>query len=103
MPLYTIVRDLTGFSDGEIDAAAVRAVICAYEYPEMRWVRSYLDRARGEMLCLYSAASPEQLREHARRSRIPAGEIREVEEVVPAQFLPITPPSPETTAPVQPR
>jgi len=83
MPLYTIVRDVAGLSDGEIDAAGVRAVICAFEYPGLRWIRSYLDRDQQELLCLYQADTVAQIREHAERARIPAGEIREVEEIVP--------------------
>lgn len=87
MPLYTIVRDVTGLSDGEIDAAAIRAVICAFEYPGFRWIRSYLDRDKQELLCLYEAQDIAQIREHAERSRIPAGEIREVEQLLPDPYI----------------
>jgi hypothetical protein len=87
MPFYTIVRDFKGVADSDIDAAAVRAVICAHEYPGMRWVRSYLDRERGEMLCLYEAQNADHVREHAKRARIPAGEIREIEVVTPDRFI----------------
>lgn len=87
MPLYTITRDVDGLSDGDIHAAGVRAMICAFEYSGLKWIRSYLDRDRNEMLCLYVAENVEQLREHALRARIPAGEIREVEEIVPDPLL----------------
>ncbi len=97
MPLYTIVRDVAGLSDGEIDAAGVRAVICAFEYPGLRWIRSYLDRDKQELLCLYEAENTTHIREHAERARIPAGEIREVEEIVPHPYVEAPGPAAATT------
>jgi hypothetical protein len=94
VPLYTIVRDVSGWADSDIDAAGVRAVICSYSYSEMRWIRSYLDRERGELLCLYEARNVEELREHAARSRIPAGEIRLVEEITSEPFFAAAGPPP---------
>lgn len=87
MPLYTIVRDVAGLSDGEIDAAAIRAVICSFEYPGFHWIRSYLDRGKQELLCLYEAQDIAQIREHAARARIPAGEIHEVEQLLPDPYI----------------
>lgn len=87
MPLYAILRNMAGLSDEEIDAAGYRAVICAIEYDGLRWVRSFLDRQREMMTCLYEASNEDQVREHSRRSRISCDEVREVEEVLPDPYL----------------
>jgi hypothetical protein len=87
MPLYTIRRRLPGATREDVDAASVRALLCAYEYPGMTWVRSFWDRAGNELLCIYEAASPEQLKEHAERSRIPCDEVVEVTEFGPDEYM----------------
>lgn len=87
MPLYTIRRELPDTTPEDIDAAAARAVMCAYEFEGLRWLRSYWDAERQAMLCVYEAAGPDQVRDHARRARIPCDEIREVEEVLPGPYI----------------
>jgi hypothetical protein len=87
MPLFTIRREIPGLSREELDAAAYRAIMCAFEFPGMRWVRSYWDAPRGEITCLYEARDAEQIRDHAHRSRIPCDEVREVIEVAPEQYV----------------
>jgi hypothetical protein len=78
MPLFTIRRMLPGATREDLDAAGLRATVCAYEFPGLRWVRSYWDRPAGEVLCLYQAKDTAQIEEHSRRARIPCDEVREV-------------------------
>ncbi len=86
MPLYKIRRDVPGATRDEVDASGFRALICGYEYEGLRWIRSYWDAEAGELNCLYEAVDEEQLRDHARRSRIPCDDIREVVELMPHFF-----------------
>jgi hypothetical protein len=87
MPLYSIRRDVPGATREDVDASAFRAVVCAYEYEGLRWIRSFWDEHKEQILCLYEALSPEQLEDHARRSRIPCDEVREVEELTPKMYV----------------
>jgi hypothetical protein len=87
MPLYQVRRDIGDVSQDDLDASAYRAIICAYQFPEIRWVRSFWNRAAGQITCFYEARDPEQLTEHARLSRIPCDEVREVTEVLPEPYI----------------
>jgi hypothetical protein len=96
MPLFTIRREVPGADRTEIDAAAFRAIVCAYEYPGLRWVRSYWDAEAGELSCLYEAESAQQIEEHSRRSRIPCDAVREVIQFGPEEYAQIAGPPPES-------
>lgn len=51
----------------------------------IRWIRSYVvNEADGTLgtVCIYQAASPEAIREHARRVGMPADEITPVADTV---------------------
>lgn len=87
MPLYKIRREVTGAGRDEIDASGFRAVICGYEYEGLRWIRSYWDEEAGQLHCLYEAVDEEQIRDHARRSRIPCDEVSEVVELLPHLYV----------------
>ena len=87
MPLYAIRRELGKISREELDASAYRAIMCAYEFENMTWVRSFWDPESGNITCLYEAATVEEIHEHARRSRIPCDDVREVIEVIPEEYL----------------
>ncbi len=87
MPLYTIRRNIGEISREELDAASFRAIVCAPQFPGLKWVRSFWDQAGGHVDCLYEATDPRQLEEHARVSRIPCDEVREVSELLPETYL----------------
>jgi hypothetical protein len=87
MPLYAIRRELGTISRDELDASASRAIMCAYDFENMTWVRSFWDPEAGNITCLYEAASAEDIREHARRARIPCDDVREVTEVTPELYV----------------
>ncbi len=86
MPLFAIRRSVGLMSSEEMDAAVYRAIFCAVEYPDLRWIRSFWDTATGEVCCYYEALGPEQIREHSRRSAIPCDSIAEVTELVPEGY-----------------
>jgi hypothetical protein len=87
MPLYRIKREVGYLSQEEMDAAALRALVCAPQFPGLKWIRSYWDRERGRVDCLYEAESPKQLQEHAATARIPCDDVRPVEEMLPEAYL----------------
>lgn len=86
MPLFLIRRNVPGMDQGEIDAAGYRAIMCAYEYPGMKWHRSYWDRQRGVLECLYECQDEAEVRSHAERSRIPCDDVREVVIIDPVAY-----------------
>ena len=87
MPLYRIRRDVGEISQEDLDAASFRAIVCAPQFPGLKWVRSYWDRFGGRLDCIYEAVNAEQLEEHARVSRIPCDEVSEVTEMLPDSYL----------------
>jgi len=87
MPLYRIRREVGEISQEEMDAAAFRAILCAPQFPGMRWHRSYWDREAGRLDCFYEALTLRDVEEHARVARIPCDEIRQVDEVVPDTYV----------------
>jgi hypothetical protein len=87
MPLYRIRRDVGEISREDLDAASFRAIVCAPQFPGLKWVRSYWDQEAGRLDCIYDAVNPEQLEEHARVARIPCDDVREVTEMLPDTYL----------------
>lgn len=93
--LWMIERDVTGWSDADLEAAAIRAKICAVWYPNMEWIRSFYDREVGRTLCFYRAETEEDIRTHSRASGIPCDRITPVEEILPSD---LDEPTPELAA-----
>ncbi|MCC6958213.1 MAG: DUF4242 domain-containing protein [Dehalococcoidia bacterium] len=86
MPLYKIRRVIGPATQEDVDAAAFRAIVCAPQFPGLRWVHSYWDPAGGCLDCYYEAANPEQVHQHAELSRIPCDEVVEVQPVEPESY-----------------
>ena len=78
MPLYMIRRDVHGATREDIDAAAYRAIACAFYFTGMKWHHSYWDEQAGELRCIYEAQNSDELWAHAERARIPCNDVREV-------------------------
>ena len=87
MPLYRIRREVGEISQDDMDAAAFRAIVCAPQFPGLKWHRSYWDQEKGLIDCFYEATGPTQLQEHARVARIPCDEVREVSELLPEVYV----------------
>lgn len=87
MQLYAILRR-DGFVDGpDLQEAAARSTKVGNEDmpDDVRWIRSYvLSEPSGKLgtLCIYEAASPEAIREHARCAELPVDEIVAIADTV---------------------
>jgi hypothetical protein len=87
MQLY-VIRRRNGWQTGaDLEVAAAKSKeVAAGEFPDsIRWIRSYVvEEADGGLgtVCIYEAASPEAIREHAARVGMPADEITSVADTV---------------------
>jgi hypothetical protein len=86
MPLFLIRRDVPDLSQEELDAAAYRAITCAFYFAGLKWHQSYWDREAGVIHCVYEARSQEDIFEHAVTARIPCDVVREVQIVRPEDY-----------------
>lgn len=86
MPLFAIRRNVGPMSRDDVDAAGLRAIICAAAFTGLRWRRSYWDPERGEIRCYYDARNARDIEEHSLRAAIPCDEIVEVNELLPENF-----------------
>jgi Protein of unknown function (DUF4242) len=86
MQTYVIVRRNGWRTAADLEAAAERSTRTGEEMPDqVRWIRSYvLDEGGGPVgtVCIYQAASPEAIREHAQRADLPVDEIIPVADTV---------------------
>ena len=86
MALFLIRRDVPGITQEEVDAAAYRAITCAFYYAGLKWLQSYWDRDAGIIHCVYEARSAEDIFEHAQVARIPCNDVREVHTFGPETY-----------------
>jgi hypothetical protein len=86
MDLYTIVRRNAWKTPEDLEAAAARSnEVNAEMADDVRWIRSYILAEEGGAsgsMCIYEATGPEAIREHARRSDMPADEIIAIADTV---------------------
>jgi uncharacterized protein DUF4242 len=88
MPRYVIERSVPGLTREQLTEVGRRSVAVLADMPDVRWIRSYVSEAEGKIYCEYDAPSVEAIREHARRTGIPADRISEISiEVNPAMFV----------------
>jgi hypothetical protein len=87
MELYVIRRPSGWETQEELQAAAGRSAQVGDEEmsDDIRWIRSYVvheeDGSLGSF-CIYQASSPEKVREHAKRSGMPATDVFPVAQTV---------------------
>ncbi|MEZ5394814.1 MAG: DUF4242 domain-containing protein [Bryobacterales bacterium] len=93
MKTYVIRRRSAWANEGELKIAAGRSKVIGDEMPDkVRWIRSYVvqeDDGRLGTVCIYDAADPESIVEHARRMRMPADEITLIADTVIVRQDPI--------------
>lgn len=84
MPQYVIEREIPGagkMSDTELQAAARKSVGVLKEMgPEIKWLHSYV--TGDKIYCVYLAPDEESVREHARRTGIPANRVSAVRRLI---------------------
>jgi hypothetical protein len=83
MPLYMITRQVPGATQEDMDAAAWRAITCAFYFDRLKWHQSYWDKQAGVIRCIYEAPSAEEIIAHAERARIPCDQVQEVSIIAP--------------------
>jgi hypothetical protein len=81
-----IRRRMEGHSESALDAAMFRSLVCTNAFPEMRWVRTFWSAEREESLCVYEAASMEDLRELTQMAHLPCEDIWDVTELTPELY-----------------
>ena len=87
MPRYIIERTVGSLSREELEAAGKKSNEVIADMDGIVWIRSYVSDAKGKIYCEYDAPNAEAIREHARRTGIPADEISEVSlEISPVMF-----------------
>ncbi len=86
MDLYVIRRRNGWASAEQLQEAAARSTAEGDKMSDqVRWIRSYVVQEEDGTLgtvCLYEAASPEAIRDHASRADLPADEITLVADTV---------------------
>jgi len=82
MKLYAILRRNGWKTPEDVHAAADRSKKVGEEMPnQVRWIRTYvMAEADGTLgsVCIYEAASPEAVRDHAKRAELGVSEIRPI-------------------------
>jgi hypothetical protein len=86
MKTYVIIRRRGWATPALLERAAARSRRIGDDEmsDRIRWIRSYVTTDDGVLgtVCIYQAASPEAIREHAKRADLPADEIFEVVDTV---------------------
>ena len=82
--LVVIRRSVEGWTQDDLRSAALRAMMCSFEYPELTWVRTFWSEESGRTICLFKTKDHEQAREHSARSRIPCDEVLDAVEFTAA-------------------
>ncbi len=85
MPLFLIERNWA--EQLEVTPQSAAQVKLINDEIGVNWLFSFLSADKKKTYCLYEAASPEAVREAARRAGIPADVIVEVSELRPETFL----------------
>jgi thiamine biosynthesis protein ThiC len=95
MNTYVILRRGGWRSPEELQEAAARSKAVGDEEmsEDIRWIRSYVLQEDGGpvgTVCIYEASSPEAIRDHAARAKLP------VDEIIPVADTVIVRPDPES-------
>ncbi|MGA3104105.1 MAG: DUF4242 domain-containing protein [Terriglobales bacterium] len=84
MPQFVIEREIPGagnLTDAEIQAVSRKSVAVLSEMgPEIKWLHSYV--TGDKVYCVYLAPDEETIREHARRTGLPANRISAVRRLI---------------------
>ena len=84
MPKYVIERDITGagaLSEQELRDMSLRSIAVLGELgSKIQWIHSYV--TDNKVYCVYLAPDEELIREHARRTGLPANRISAVRKLL---------------------
>jgi hypothetical protein len=84
MPQYVIEREIQGagsLSDAEIREVSIRSLETLKSMgPQIQWLHSYV--TEDKVYCVYLAPDEDSIREHARRTGIPADRVSAVRRLI---------------------
>lgn len=84
MPQFVIEREVTGagkLSESEIRDLSLRSLEVLNEMgPQIQWLHSYV--TEDKVYCVYLAPDEDSIREHARRTGIPADRVSAVRRLI---------------------
>ena len=84
MPQFVIEREIPGagrLSEAEIREISLRSLKALNEMgPQIQWLHSYV--TEDKVYCLYLAPDEDSVREHARRTGIPADRVSAVRRLI---------------------
>jgi hypothetical protein len=89
MPQFVIERDVPGagsLTEDQIREVSLRSLKTLQEMgPQIQWLHRYV--TEDKMYCVYLAPDEDTIREHARRTGVPANRIAAVRRMIdPARF-----------------
>jgi Protein of unknown function (DUF4242) len=89
MPQFVIEREIPGagaLSEAEIREISLRSLTALKEMgPRIQWLHSYV--TEDKVYCVYLAPDEDTIREHARKTGIPANRIAAVRQLInPAEL-----------------
>jgi hypothetical protein len=84
MPQFVIEREIPGagsLTEAQIREVSLRSLEALREIgPQVQWLHSYV--TEDKVYCVYLAPDEESIRDHARRSNIPANRIAAVRRLI---------------------
>lgn len=84
MPQFVIERDIPGagaLSEDEVREVSLRSLQALKEMgPQIQWLHSYV--TEDKVYCVYLAPDEDTIREHARRTGIPANRVAAVRRLI---------------------
>jgi hypothetical protein len=84
MPKYIVERELAGA--GKLDSAQLTSIarkscdVLRKMGPEIQWQESYI--TGNKIYCVYIAANPDMIRQHAKAGEFPITRVEEVKSVI---------------------
>jgi Nickel responsive protein SCO4226-like len=89
MPQFVIERDIPGagsLTEAQIQEVSLRSLQTLKDMgPQIQWLHSYV--TEDKVYCIYLAPDEETIREHARRTNIPASRVAAVRRLIGPQNL----------------
>ena len=89
MPQFVIERDIPGagsLTEAQIRDVSLRSLGALHEMgPQIQWLHSYV--TEDKVYCVYLAPDEDTIREHARRSGIPANRVAAVRRLIDPKNL----------------
>ena len=89
MPQFVIEREIPGagsLSDVQIQEVSLRSLEALKDIgPQIQWLHSYV--TEDKVYCVYLAPDEETIREHARRTNIPANRVSAVRRLIDPKNL----------------